>query len=165
MGDVTESSTTSESRVVRNTLRGRNDASPRTTVANRRGVSMTTDEPVARGGTDTALSPLETVVGALCGCASVTFERAAHEAGLEYSAIDFDAGYVLDRRGLLGEAPIRPYYQSVAVHATVHTTGSPEALAAVVTVTEERCPVRNLLVDAGVDLVMTWSIATAPLPA
>jgi hypothetical protein len=92
----------------------------------------------------------------------VTFERVAHEAGLQNSEIDFDAGYVLDQRGLLGGAPIRPYYQSVAVHATVHTTASPEALATVVTVTEERCPVRNLLVDAGVHLEMTWTVATPP---
>jgi len=119
---------------------------------------MVTDEPVSRHGTDTALTPLETVVGALCGCAGVTFERAAHELGFTYRGIDFEAGYRLDRRGLLGEAPIRPYYQAVTVRALVHTDETPSRLGDVVAVTEARCPVRNLFVDAGVELVMEWDV-------
>jgi uncharacterized OsmC-like protein len=120
---------------------------------------MSTDEPVSKSGLDTARSPLETVVGALYGCASVAFERTAHEARLDYSAIDFEAGYVLDRRGLLGDAPARPYYQSLAVQAPVMTSATQNELAAVVEVTESRYPVRNLLVDAGVTLTMTWTTA------
>ncbi len=39
------------------------------------------------------------------------------------------------------------------------TSATQDELAAVVEVTESRCPVRNLLVDAVVTLTMTWTIA------
>ena len=148
-------------RPVRTTLRACNDEGARTVVTTRDGRSLVTDEPVSRGGTGTAPTPLETVVGALCGCSAVTFERAARELGLDYEGIDFDAGYRLDRRGLLGEAEVRPYFDTVHVDARVRTTAPSELLAQVVEITEHRCPVRNLLVDAGVALTINWSAAAA----
>ena len=148
-------------RPVRTTLRACNDEGVRTVVTTRDGQSLVTDEPVSRGGTGTAPTPLETVVGALCGCSAVTFERAARELGLDYEGIDFDAAYRLDRRGLLGEAEVRPYFEGVDVDARVRTTAPSELLAQVVEITEHRCPVRNLLVDAGVALTINWS-AVAP---
>jgi uncharacterized OsmC-like protein len=148
-------------KLLRAVLSGHSDGGVRTIVTNRAGNELVTDEPVSRGGTSSALSPLETVVGALCGCSSVTFERAAREAGLAYTAIDYDAAYTLDRRGLLGEAPVRPHYQTVHVEINVQTNATAKQLAEVVAVTEERCPVRNLLVDAGVALVMKWSATPA----
>jgi uncharacterized OsmC-like protein len=148
-------------KLMRAVLGGRNEGGVRTLVTNRAGNQMITDEPVNRGGSGSALSPLETVIGALCGCTSVTFERAAREAGIAYTGIDYSAAYTLDRRGLLGEAPVRPHYQTVQVEVSVQTDATAEQLAEVVAVTEERCPVRNLLVDAGVALVMNWSSTPA----
>jgi putative redox protein len=148
-------------KLMRAVLDGRCDGGVRTIVTNRAGNQLITDEPVSRGGTGSALSPLETVVGALCGCTSVTFERAAREADLTYTGIDYSAAYTLDRRGLLGEAPARPHYQTVQVEISVKTDATAEKLAEVVAVTEGRCPVRNLLVDAGVALVMKWSSTQA----
>ena len=148
-------------RPVRTTLRACNDEGVRTVVMTRDGQSLVTDEPVSRGGTGSAPTPLETVVGALCGCSAVTFEREARELGLDYQGIDFDAAYRLDRRGLLGEAEVRPYFEGVDVDARVRTTAPSELLAQVVEITEHRCPVRNLLVDAGVALTINWS-AVAP---
>ena len=148
-------------KLIRAVLSGRNDGGVLTVVTNRAGNQLNTDEPASRGGTGSALSPLETVVGALCGCTSVTFERAAREAGLAYTGIDYVAAYTLDRRGLLGEAPVRPHYQTVQVEIVIETDATAEQLARVIAVTEQRCPVRNLLVDAGVALVMKWSSAPA----
>ena len=130
----------------------------RTVVSTRDGHSLTTDEPISRGGSGSAPSPLETVVGALCGCSAVTFERAAGEVGFAYTGIDFDAAYTLDRRGLLGEADVCPHFQTVEVEARVRTEEAPGRLDAVVAVTERRCPVRNLLVDAGVALSIRWTV-------
>ncbi len=146
-------------RRVRATLRARNERGVRTVVTTRGGLSLVTDEPVGQGGTGSAPTPLETVVGALCGCSAVTFERAARELGLAYEGIDFEAGYLLDRRGLLGQADVRPYFDTVEVDARVHTTAPAGLLERVVELTERRCPVRNLLVDAGVALRISWSAA------
>jgi uncharacterized OsmC-like protein len=144
-------------KLMRKTLTARNDSGVRTVVVNRTGLSLTTDEPVGYGGgTGTAPTPLETVVGALCGCSATTFERAAGEAGFDYAGLEFDAAYTVDLRGLLGEAEVRPHFQSVEAEIRVHTAESAERLQAVVDVTEKRCPVRNLLLDAGVALSVTW---------
>ena len=148
-------------RPVRTTLHARNEGRLRTVVTTRDGLSLVTDEPVSRGGSGSAPTPLETVIGALCGCSAVTFERAARELGLAYDGIEFDAAYRLDRRGLLGEAAVRPYFETVDVDARVQTAAPAALLAEVVEVTEHRCPVRNLLVDAGVALTIGWS-AIAP---
>ncbi|MEO7131489.1 MAG: OsmC family protein [Dermatophilaceae bacterium] len=126
----------------------------------RSGLSLVTDEPIGHGGTGTAPTPLETVIGALCGCSAVTFQRAAGESGLDYEGIDFDAAYRLDRRGLLGEAEVRPYFDAVEVEARVQTSAPATLFDQVVKITEHRCPVRNLLVDAGVALVINWSAVT-----
>lgn len=109
-------------------LRATNDEGVRTVVTTRDGLSIVTDEPISRGGTGSAPSPLETVVGALCGCSAVTFERATRDLGLDYGGIDFDAAYRLDGRGLLGEAEVRPYFDTVDVDSRVRTT-APERAA------------------------------------
>lgn len=144
-------------KMLRNTVSARNVEGVRTVVSTRGGLSLATDEPVSRGGRGSAPTPLETVVGALCGCSAVTFERAAGEVSFDYAGIDFDAAYTLDRRGLLGEADVRPHFQTVEVEARVRTAEPPGRLQAVVEVTERRCPVRNLLVGAGVALSIKWT--------
>lgn len=117
---------------------------------------LVTDEPVAHGGTGEGPSPLQTVLGALCGCESVTFSRAAAEMGFQYAGIEFEAMYTIDIRGRLGERSVRPHFQTVRVQAMVRTGEPEERLRAVVGETEARCPVFNLLKDAKVNVEMLW---------
>lgn len=118
--------------------------------------TFTTDEPVEHGGTGKGPSPLQTVLGALCGCESVTFHRTAEEMGFAYDGIDFDAAFTIDIRGRLGNRAVRPHFQTVKVEATVTTAETEERLREVVEETEARCPVFNLLKDAGVNLEVLW---------
>ncbi len=115
-----------------------------------------TDEPIAHGGTGEGPSPLQTVLGALCGCESVTFNRTAAEYDFAYEGIDFEAEYTIDIRGRMGVDEVRPHFQTVRVQATVETDESPERLAEVVQETERRCPVFNLINDAGVNIQVQW---------
>ena len=117
---------------------------------------LVTDEPEAHGGSGEGPSPLQTVVGALCGCESVTFNRTAAELGFAYRGIEFEAEFPIDIRGRLGHPDVRPHFQTVRVQALVDTGEPEERLAAVVAETERRCPVFNLLRDAGVGLEMHW---------
>lgn len=117
---------------------------------------LVTDEPVAHGGTGEGPSPLQTVLGALCGCESVTFNRTAQDFDFKYGGIDFEAMYTIDIRGRMGERSVRPHFQTVRVQATVTTEESEERLREVVEETEARCPVFNLLKDAQVKLEMLW---------
>ncbi len=115
-----------------------------------------TDEPVAHGGTGEGPSPLQAVLGALCGCESVTFRRTSDDMDFSYDAIEFEAEFTIDIRGRLGVREVRPHFQTVRVRATVVTDESRESLAAVVEETEARCPVFNLLTDAGVNVETVW---------
>ena len=115
-----------------------------------------TDEPVAHGGTGEGPSPLQAVLGALCGCESVTFNRTAAEMGFAYEGISFEGEFAIDIRGRMGVRDVRQHFQSVRVEATVITDETQERLAEVVAETEARCPVYNLISDAGVDLHMKW---------
>lgn len=115
-----------------------------------------TDEPTAHGGTGEGPTPLQAVLGALCGCESVTFSRTATEMDFSYDSIEFEAEFTIDIRGRLGVRGVRQHFQTVRVDAVV-TTSEPESrLAEVVEETEARCPVFNLMKDAGVKLQVRW---------
>jgi uncharacterized OsmC-like protein len=114
------------------------------------------DEPTNAGGSGDGPSPLQSVLGALCGCESVTFRRTAADLGLDYASIRFDAAFTIDIRGRLGNRSVRPHFQTVRVRAIVVTSASLGDMAAVIEETEARCPVMNLLLDANVDLEIDW---------
>lgn len=118
--------------------------------------ALVTDEPVAHGGTGCGPSPLQTVLGALCGCESVTFNRTAKEMDFDYESISYAAEFTIDIRGRLGNRQVRRHFQTVRLEATVVTSESEQRLREVVEETEARCPVYNLISDAGVKLEARW---------
>ena len=147
--------------VRRKTLTAVNDASLATTIDFGEYGRFTVDEPSAHGGSDLGPSPLQAVLGALCGCEAVTFGRTAREMDFAYSGIRFDAAFTIDIRGRQGMRGVVPHYQTVKVEARVTTSESDTRLAEVVEETEARCPVYNLVKDAGVRIDMVW-IRRAP---
>jgi uncharacterized OsmC-like protein len=118
--------------------------------------SFATDEPIAQGGTGEGPSPLQTVLGALCGCEAVTFRRAADDFAFSYEGIEFEAEFTIDIRGRMGKQDVRPHFQTIRLQATVTTDESENRLGEVVEETEARCPVFNLVSDAGVKTDMVW---------
>lgn len=140
----------------RKALTAHNDACMRTVVDTGGHGTFVLDEPAGQGGTASGPSPLQAVLGALCGCESVTFNRTATEMGFAYDSLDFEAAFTIDIRGRKGDRSVRPHFQTVRVRAVVATDESEERLRAVVEETEIRCPVLNLLRDADVDLQMEW---------
>jgi uncharacterized OsmC-like protein len=141
-----------------------NDGRMRTQIDHGEYGVVVTDEPVAPGGTGEGPSPLQTVLGALPGCESVTFHRTAEEMGFAYQRIDFDASFTIDIRGRLGVRGVTQHFQSVKVDAVVATGESAQRLSEVVAETEARCPVFNLVQDAGVRVEMRW-VARPPASA
>lgn len=140
----------------RKAITAHNNASMRTVVDTGEHGTLILDEPAAHGGTGTGPSPLQAVLGALCGCESVTFRRTATEMGFGYDSLDFEAAFTIDVRGRQGDRSVRPHFQTVRVRAVVATDEPEDRLRAVVEETEARCPVLNLLRDASVDLQMEW---------
>jgi uncharacterized OsmC-like protein len=148
----------------RRLLTARNDGGMRTVIYTSGGPGMVTDEPAANGGTGSALNPLETVLGATCGSIGATFARVARETGVIYDGINFEASYAADPRGRAGQAGVPPYFEAVMIQALIRTTRSDSRLADVARATERRCPVRNLIADAGVRVEVRWSLVSPEPP-
>ncbi|MDH4248692.1 MAG: OsmC family protein, partial [Deltaproteobacteria bacterium] len=72
-----------------------------------------TDEPVEHGGTGEGPSPLQAVLGALCGCEAVTFRRTADDMNFQYSKIEFEGAFTIDIRGRMGLRTVRPHFQTI----------------------------------------------------
>jgi uncharacterized OsmC-like protein len=154
---VADKNDLSEPIVRRKSVAAHTDGDMRTLIDCAEFGSFVTDEPVGHGGTGTGPSLLQAVLGALCGCEAVTFNRTAAEMGFAYDEIDFEGEFTIDIRGRLGVAEVRPHFQTVRVQANVTTDESTERLREVVEETERRCPVFNLLGDAGVKVEMVWT--------
>ncbi len=154
--EITSSDRLAEPIVRRKTLTADNNASMMTVIDFDEYGHIVTDEPIAHGGTGEGPSPLQTVLGALCGCESVTFRRTASEMEFEYDSISFVAAFTIDIRGRLGLRTVRPHFQTVRVEATVVTSEPESRFEEVVEEAEARCPVYNLLVDANVNMEVRW---------
>jgi uncharacterized OsmC-like protein len=135
-------------------LTARNDGGMRTRISTIDGLTLVTDDVAARGGVKTAPTPVETMIGALCGSVGATFATAAREFGLAYEAIDFEVSFTQDPLGAAGEPP---RLRAVSVQARVRGAEPGAWLPDVAAIAEQRCPVRNLLSDAAITLEMTWT--------
>ena len=138
-------------------LTARNDGGMRTVIYTGAGPGMVTDEIAPLGGFTTAPTPLESVIGALCGSIGVTFAKASRDIGLGYSGIDFEASFALDARSPAGQSETAGRFDAVGLHALVHDAQPSAWLDDVGRTAVRRCPVTRLLADAGVAVEMTWS--------
>jgi hypothetical protein len=116
---VTDLSSAAPEFIRRKSLTAHNDGSMRTVVDTGEFGTVVLDEPVGHGGQGQGSSPLQTVVGALCGCEAVTFCRTAKELGLTYDSLDFEASYTINVCGRMGDRSVRPHFQKVVVRAVV----------------------------------------------
>lgn len=135
---------------------GRNHSGTRTDIKVRHYQGVATDEPDSLGGTNTAPSPLETVLSALVGCEGVIINGCAKAMGFEYAGADFDCSGQIDVRGPKGVRGVRPYFEKVDITITLYTDEPPERVDKLIKNVEYRCPVMNLLRSADVELTADW---------
>lgn len=126
-----------------------------------RDFTFTVAEPESLGGTDESPNPIEYLLGSLNGCVSVVVETIAQELGITVEALSTHATGSIDLRGFLGTADVSPHFQQLTLTLTL-TTDAPESdLAELRAQVLRRCPVFNLVRDAGVDLREVWEIVPA----
>ncbi|MBU6082019.1 OsmC family protein [Allobacillus halotolerans] len=116
------------------------------------------DEPERLGGTNAGPNPLEYFLGAYSACTSIMTSYAAKDLNFTYTGLDFDTNGSLDPRGFKGVEGIQTYFQTVTIQVEVETEESEEALKQLKETVEKRCPLHNLLVDAGVEVHSQWTI-------
>lgn len=114
------------------------------------------DEPKGLGGTDEGPNPIEYVLGALSTCTSITIAFVAKELKFSYSGLEFENSGTLDLRGINGVDGVRTHFQTVDIEILFDTDESIEKIERLKETVEKRCPVFNLLKDAGVQLNANW---------
>ncbi len=114
------------------------------------------DEPFALGGQDAGPNPMEYVLASLIGCASVMIRIIAGEISFSYSDARFDIRGELDVRGLMGVPGVSPHFSRVAGRILLDTPETPERVGELMRLVESRCPVYNMLRDAGTQLEIVW---------
>ncbi|HSR56518.1 MAG TPA: OsmC family protein [Alphaproteobacteria bacterium] len=133
-------------------VRGTNAAEPKT-VSKVRDFTIVTDE---KTGTNIGPSPLETVLCALTGCEGVIINRCARAMNFKYSGVDFECDGWVDARGSRGVRGVRPHFQKVSFKVLLKTDEPESRIEKLRKNVEMRCPVMNLLADAGVELDVSW---------
>lgn len=116
-----------------------------------------TDEPASLGGTNSAPSPLETVLVALVGCDGVIINGVASAMGFTYRGVDFACQSQIDVRGPKGVPGIRPYFETAELEIVVYSDEPDARFQQLRKNVEFRCPVMNLLHAAKVDMAVTWT--------
>ena len=140
------------------TVRGSSEGTARTEVTIRDFPIMVTDEPLTSGGTETGPTPLETLLGALVGCKAVMINNIAETMGFDYEGVELEAAGTVDLRGPKGVPGIRPYFETVQLDIFIYTGESQQRVEQLAKNAENRCPVMNLLRDAGAKVTANWQV-------
>ncbi|MGK7379735.1 OsmC family protein [Planococcus sp. 1R117A] len=114
------------------------------------------DEPEYLGGTNEGPNPIEYVLGGLTGCTSVMIGLIAKEKNFSFQGVEFKNNGTIDARGMMGVEGVSPHFQSVGFEAIFSTDESDDRLEELKEEVEKRCPVYNLIVDAGVAIESKW---------
>jgi putative redox protein len=117
--------------------------------------SMTTDEPQSLGGSDSALTPLQSFLGSLLGCKHAAGNFLSKRAKLPISRIEYTVS---------GDVDInmkKSQFKSVDIQGIVHASAavSTEDLAKLESGIHRLCPLYNLLKDAGVPCTFELKMA------
>lgn len=137
-------------------VKASNAAGTRTKIQVRDFDPVYTDEPASLGGTNSAPSPLETVLVALVGCDGVIINGVANAMGFAYTGVDFSCESQIDVRGPKGVPGIRPYFEKADLEIIVYTDEPINRFEQLRKNVEFRCPVMNLMNAAEVDMKVTW---------
>ncbi|WP_213423718.1 OsmC family protein [Bhargavaea massiliensis] len=120
--------------------------------------AFSVDEPERLGGTNMGPHPLEYFLGALSACTSIMVAYVAKEQSFNYEGLEYEASGTLDPRGFRGIEGVQTYFQSVELNIVVETGEDEDALERLKEAVEKRCPLYNLLKDAGVEVNSHWTI-------
>lgn len=114
------------------------------------------DEPPSRGGHDTAPSPLELMLAALCACINVSTHRMAQKIRFDYDDLESYAEGDLDTRGRKGEADVPVHYHTVRVTIRIKTAEDDERIARLADLVSRYCPVDSFYQAAVSNYHVTW---------
>lgn len=128
-----------------------------------RGHAFVVDEPEKLGGGNAGPTPLEYTLGAYDGCLQIVIAMIANELGVKIRRLAIESVATVDRRGLFGTAPVSPHYQRLETTIDLGFDERPSAdvVEALKSRLFARCPMYNLIRDAGIEQTLQWNVGNA----
>ncbi len=114
------------------------------------------DEPKARGGTDIAATPLETMLSSFLACTNVITNMVAAERGIQIGRMDLDLTADFDTRGAFDKADVRVPFPRIEMSVTLETGASAQEIEDLKEAVARRCPVSVILRQSGVQIEDVW---------
>ena len=124
-----------------------------------RDLSILTDEPVERGGTNNAPSPTETMLASLIGCTNVITQKIAAKHGIDVLGLKIDVTAQLDRRGVSLEDEIKVPFPEIDLNIELTTRGDDTDVAVLQMDLSKYCPISKILRESGTKINESWTIS------
>ena len=116
------------------------------------------DEPAVRGGSDSAATPLETMLASFLACLNVISHLIAEEMGIEIDDLSMSLDATFDTDGIRNTTPTSLPFPEVALTMNITTSASDAEIAQLREDLEKRCPVTVILTQAGTKINATWNV-------
>lgn len=119
------------------------------------GFTVVCDEPIASGGTDAGMNPVELELSSLGSCITIAAFILAQQKGInvEHFAVELEGD--IDPEGFMGISPdVRNGFSEIRIVPHIKCDASEEDARAYVEFVESRCPVRDNLIN-GVPIVVS----------
>ena len=116
------------------------------------------DEPEIRGGSDSAATPLETLLSSYLACLNVISHLIADEMGITLDALSMSLDAAFDTDGIRNTTPTTLPFPEIALTMNLTTSASDDEVARLREDLEKRCPVTVILTQAGTKIDATWNV-------
>ena len=116
-----------------------------------RGFELTLDEPVAEGGTDLGMNPVEALLGALGACQAIVARVYAKRFKVQLDDFWVELEGDLDSDGYMDKADVRCGYSAIRYTYHIKSPSAQADIDAFVAFIGGKCPVGDSLAQ-GVDL-------------
>ena len=116
------------------------------------------DEPEVRGGTDSAATPLETMLSSLLACLNVIAHFIADEMEIEIDDLSMSLDTAFDTAVVRGTQKATLPFPEIDLTMNITTSASDAEIARLREDLEKRCPVTVILTQAGTKINATWNV-------
>jgi len=123
-----------------------------------RDVEITSDEPVARGGTNLGPAPTELVIAGLVSCTNVVGQKCAAKHGVHFQSMEVDAEWQFDNRGTTLQEEVEIPFPEVTLNIRVTTDANDAAMEKVKEDLPRYCAVSKTLENAGSKIIANWTV-------
>ena len=116
------------------------------------------DEPTRRGGTDSAATPLETLLSSHLACTNVILNMIATEERVQIGDMSMELTVQFDTGGISTTTPTEVPFPEMALTVDMSSDATPEQVDTLKTEIARRCPVSVILRRSGTAIAEIWNV-------